>query len=81
MAGVLGTVGAFAAGLLSLFGQQALDPSDYTTRTHHLLQTTPLIDGHNDLPYLLRLEIKNKIYDGRFTFDDRKHRLLDDVSH
>ncbi|ETN44793.1 uncharacterized protein HMPREF1541_09668 [Cyphellophora europaea CBS 101466] len=70
MAGVLGTVGAFAAGLLSLFGQQALDPSDYTTRTHHLLQTTPLIDGHNDLPYLLRLEIKNKIYDGRFTFDD-----------
>jgi hypothetical protein len=32
------------------------------------LWTTPLIDGHNDLPYLLRLELKNKIYDSKFYF-------------
>lgn len=43
---------------------------DYKARTERVLRTTPLIDGHNDLPYLLRIELKNKIQDGRFTFED-----------
>ncbi|KKY18161.1 putative dipeptidase 1 [Phaeomoniella chlamydospora] len=52
--------------------EQAIDHFDYTSRTERILKTTPLIDGHNDLPYLLRLELKNKIYDtNKFTF--REH--------
>jgi membrane dipeptidase len=38
------------------------------------MKTTPLIDGHNDLPYLLRLELKNKIYDSKFDF--KQGRIL-----
>ncbi|KAI9737836.1 MAG: hypothetical protein M1834_009205 [Cirrosporium novae-zelandiae] len=49
-------------------GQRPIDPLDYKARTDHVMKTTPLIDGHNDLPYLTRLELKNKIYDRRFTF-------------
>jgi membrane dipeptidase len=33
-----------------------------------LMKTTTFIDRHNDLPYLLRLELKNKIYDSKFDF-------------
>jgi hypothetical protein len=40
-----------------------IDPLDFKSRTERVLATTPLIDGHNDLPYLLRIELKNKIYD------------------
>jgi len=32
------------------------------------MRVSPLVDGHNDLPYLLRLELKNRIYDGRLDF-------------
>ncbi|EEP78536.1 conserved hypothetical protein [Uncinocarpus reesii 1704] len=42
---------------------QPIDPHDYAARADRILSTTPLIDGHNDLPYLIRLETKNKIYD------------------
>ena len=35
----------------------------FATRTDRVLKEFPLIDGHNDLPYLLRLELKNRIYD------------------
>ncbi|PVH89414.1 hypothetical protein DL98DRAFT_543767 [Cadophora sp. DSE1049] len=31
-------------------------------RVNEILSSTPLIDGHNDLPYLLRIELQNKIY-------------------
>ncbi|KAK2752450.1 hypothetical protein FQN54_008112 [Arachnomyces sp. PD_36] len=48
--------------------QPPIDPTNYVERTKHVLSTTPLIDGHNDLPYLIRIELKNKIYDGKFTF-------------
>jgi len=41
---------------------------DYTSRTQYVLSTSPLIDGHNDLPYLIRSELKNQIYPERFTF-------------
>lgn len=47
----------------------AVEPTNYALRTENVLGSTPLIDGHNDLPYLLRLELQNKIYDNRnFTF-------------
>ncbi|KAJ9219520.1 hypothetical protein DTO271D3_748 [Paecilomyces variotii] len=35
-------------------------------RTRHILSTTPLIDGHNDLPYLMREQLRNKIYGSSF---------------
>jgi hypothetical protein len=44
--------------------------TDYTARTKRIMSTTPLIDGHNDLPYLVRVELKNHIYDNRFTFKE-----------
>jgi membrane dipeptidase len=50
-----------------------IDPSDYALRTRRVLKSTPLIDGHNDLPWLLRIELQNRIYDGRF---DPTQRLL-----
>lgn len=38
-------------------------------RADRLLEKFPLIDGHNDLPYLLRLEMRNQIYNtSTFTF-------------
>lgn len=41
---------------------------DYVGRTRHVLSTTPLIDGHNDLPYVIRQELKNKINGPKFDF-------------
>ncbi|KAK5094664.1 hypothetical protein LTS08_008520 [Lithohypha guttulata] len=42
---------------------------DLDSRVESVMRSAPLIDGHNDLPYLIRLELKNKIYDSdRFTF-------------
>lgn len=38
--------------------------------TKHVRSTTPLIDGHNDMPYLIRIELKNHIYDNRFPFEE-----------
>ncbi|KAH8803684.1 putative dipeptidase [Xylogone sp. PMI_703] len=46
----------------------SITPTDYAARTKHVMSTTPLIDGHNDLPALIRVELKNHIYDRRFTF-------------
>lgn len=57
---------------LSLFGPR-FEATDYAGRTKNVLSTTPLIDGHNDLPYILRQELKNRIYDPRFDF--RGHLL------
>lgn len=56
---------------------RAPEPSDYALRTRRVLSTTPLIDGHNDLPYLLRIELQNKIYgNNTFTFRDGKYFCL-----
>ncbi|EXM27383.1 hypothetical protein RAB80_013426 [Fusarium oxysporum f. sp. vasinfectum] len=52
-------------------GQESIDPTNYAERTKRILKTTPLIDGHNDLPFMLRLELKNRIYDERFDFNNR----------
>jgi membrane dipeptidase len=49
-----------------------IDPTDYAARTKRALSQTPIIDGHNDLPYLIRVELQNKVYDGF----DLKHKLL-----
>jgi hypothetical protein len=46
----------------------SIHSADYVERTKHVMSTTPLIDGHNDMPYLIRIELKNHIYDKRFTF-------------
>lgn len=43
-------------------------PENYARRAERILKSTPLIDGHNDLPYLLRIELQNKINDDKFTF-------------
>ncbi|KAI1763139.1 membrane dipeptidase-domain-containing protein [Hypoxylon sp. FL1150] len=71
----------FAAGFAFLLGpfaflwpgQSPVDPTDYAERTRRVLKTTPLIDGHNDLPWQLRIELHNRIYDGRV---DLTKRLL-----
>ncbi|GAM41910.1 hypothetical protein TCE0_042r15407 [Talaromyces pinophilus] len=54
-------------------GEAPINPGDYALRTRRVLKSTPLIDGHNDLPWLLRIELQNRIYDGRF---DPTQRLL-----
>lgn len=76
---VLGAVGAIALGLWITFSYPAgrnIDPLDFKGRTERVLATTPLIDGHNDLPYLLRLELKNKINDeSKFSFRDSRSFL------
>ncbi|KAI1207857.1 membrane dipeptidase-domain-containing protein [Annulohypoxylon truncatum] len=54
-------------------GQSPVDPTNYAERTRRVLKSTPLIDGHNDLPWQLRIELHNRIYDGEF---DLTKRLL-----
>ncbi len=36
-------------------------PGDYAVRVAHVLRTTPLIDGHNDLPWELRTRFKGEL--------------------
>jgi hypothetical protein len=57
---------------MSFGAQERIHPSDYGTRTAKLLATTPLIDGHNDLPFLLRLQLQNQIYNDNFPFGQSK---------
>ncbi|KAG0643192.1 membrane dipeptidase-domain-containing protein [Tuber brumale] len=38
-------------------------------RVENILRFTPLIDGHNDLPFAIRHLFANKIYSDNFTFD------------
>lgn len=69
---LLGAISAIAFPYLGYsFPGQKIDALDFEGRVKLILDTTPLIDGHNDLPYLLRIELKNKIYDaGEFNFWD-----------
>jgi membrane dipeptidase len=72
--GALGLLLASTTTLLNPFSavqsaESTIDPTDYAARTKHVLSTTPLIDGHNDLPYLIRTELKHQIYNERFTFN------------
>jgi membrane dipeptidase len=62
-------------GAISTAWSSALRPdkTNYALRTERILQSTPLIDGHNDLPYLLRIELQNKLNgNNTFTFRDGK---------
>ncbi|KAF6825411.1 microsomal dipeptidase [Colletotrichum plurivorum] len=52
-------------------GEGPIDPSNYSERTKKVLKSTPLIDGHNDLPWQLRIELHNRIYDGKVDFTKR----------
>lgn len=64
---------ALSGFVLFTFVQPEVELSDFDARLDRILATTPLIDGHNDLPYLLRIELLNKIYDSDFfTFWDGK---------
>lgn len=59
-------VGVLVSGRL----HHAIDHQDLDARVDHVMRTTPLIDGHNDIPYLLRLELKNSIYNAeKFSFE------------
>lgn len=60
----------------SYFQAESIDPHDYAERTRRLLAQTPLIDGHNDLPYLIRLQLNNQIYNQKFPFSYSKHFLI-----
>ncbi|KAF2732611.1 hypothetical protein EJ04DRAFT_513769 [Polyplosphaeria fusca] len=58
---------------LTLFWPSAapIDPTDYAERTRRVLRSTPLIDGHNDLPMMLRVEVHNRIYDGKVDLEKK----------
>lgn len=67
LSGLIGLLGVGLAGWFT-YSQKGLSypsPDDYAARTENVLRTTPLIDGHNDLPFLLRLELHNQIYDNK----------------
>jgi membrane dipeptidase len=66
----LSAITLLAASLWAVYRIQSESelPSDISTRIDRILKDTPLIDGHNDLPYLLRIELQNKINSDRFTF-------------
>lgn len=53
---------------MSVVWRENIDPLDYRSRTDRVLSETPLIDGHNDLPFLVRLQLNNQIYEGNFPF-------------
>lgn len=42
--------------------KEPVDPSDYYTQTKNVLSAAPLIDGHNDLPHLIHVEMRNKLH-------------------
>lgn len=76
---LLWTVLAVVAGICSaaactgwkIVNIHTINITDNAVRTERILRTTPLIDGHNDLPYLLRLELQNKIYNNKtFNFSE-----------
>lgn len=75
---IAGLVGFMGIGLGAFFAYTrshtpipVLEQGDYAARTEMILRSTPLIDGHNDLPFVLRLELHNQIYDNK-TFSFRE---------
>ncbi|KIX07365.1 uncharacterized protein Z518_02018 [Rhinocladiella mackenziei CBS 650.93] len=40
--------------------------TDFLERARHILKSTPLVDGHNDFPILVRQQLHNKIYEHDF---------------
>lgn len=76
---ILSAIAILCAGFAFVYSKpvdQGLNDTDYVARTERILRTTPLIDGHNDLPYLLRIELQNRIYDKTlFNFSQRKSAI------
>jgi hypothetical protein len=52
--------------LLPATKEEFIDPDDYLGRAKRVLQSTPLIDGHNDFPFLLRQQLHGKIRGNNF---------------
>ncbi|PMD38578.1 hypothetical protein L207DRAFT_568196 [Hyaloscypha variabilis F] len=48
-----------------------IDPKNYALRAERILSQTPLIDGHNDLPHIIQIELYGKMTDGKFNFNDK----------
>ncbi|CUS12594.1 unnamed protein product [Tuber aestivum] len=73
----LGISFVLLAGLISLGGFHCRDSirgcrGSYwpvEKRVERILGLTPLIDGHNDLPFAIRVLFENRIYGSNFTFD------------
>lgn len=64
VAGLISPISYLATKTFTTPAPPQLDPTDYRGRARQILKSTPLIDGHNDLPYMLRVELQNKLYDG-----------------
>jgi membrane dipeptidase len=47
--------------LLPVFGMAAVSPTDYAARVARVLDRTPLVDGHNDLPWEIHERFKSKL--------------------
>ena len=68
------TIAAISIPLTSLnhlLKSEPIDPTNYAARAKDVLSKSPLIDGHNDLPHLIRIELYGKMCDGTFNFNDK----------
>lgn len=62
LAAVIATIAFYTS--FGQFGKNQisdLHPLDFAARTEHLLSKYGVYDGHNDLVYLIRIELKNQI--------------------
>jgi hypothetical protein len=61
-------------GLLSPESCTNIPPTEYLLHAQCILRGTPLVDGHNDFPFILRQELKLEIYGHDFaTIDAASH--------
>lgn len=65
-----------AMGIKDMLNGEKFDPLNYQARTARVLSQTPLIDGHNDLPFLVRLQLNNQIYGNNLPFRQGESYLL-----
>lgn len=78
----LSAITLLAASLWAIYRiQSESELPDISARIDSILKNTPLIDGHNDLPYLLRIELQNKINSDRFTFQQGANSKSFKTSH
>ncbi|KAH8700839.1 membrane dipeptidase-domain-containing protein [Talaromyces proteolyticus] len=47
--------------------KETYNETDFASRARAILRSTPLVDGHNDFPFLLRSQLRNQIYQHDFT--------------
>ncbi|KAG0645735.1 dipeptidase [Hyphodiscus hymeniophilus] len=66
LVGVFFYTNIWKTSLLTATKEESIDPKDYDSRAKRVLRSTPLIDGHNDFPFLLRQQLQSKIYDHDF---------------